>query len=105
LAERTGLRPSFDQHRVAPADAHGGEAVASNAQDAARRIWKDGYRYDETGLITTDLMTLAHLQRALIGGYDRERSAAVRAALDACNARFGRGVVFPASAGVVDKCA
>jgi hypothetical protein len=61
LAERTGLRPSFDQHRVAPADAHGGEAIASNAQDAGRRIWKDGYRYAKAGLVTTDLVTLAHL--------------------------------------------
>jgi len=73
------------------------------AQDAARRIWKDGYRYAKAGLITTDLVPLANAQRALIGGYDRERSTALMAALDACNARFGRGTVVPASAGIVDQ--
>jgi DNA polymerase V len=71
------------------------------AQDTIRRIWKDGYRYAKAGLITTDLVPLANAQRALIGGYDRERSAALMVALDACNARFGRGTVVPASAGIV----
>jgi DNA polymerase V len=77
--------------------------LAAAAQEAARRIWKGGHRYAKAGLITTDLVPLAASQRALIGGYDRERSAALMQALDACNARFGRGTVVPASAGVVDR--
>jgi DNA polymerase V len=77
--------------------------LASAAQEAARRIWKGGHRYAKAGLITTDLVPLADTQRALIGGFDRERSSALMAALDACNARFGRGAVVPASAGIVDR--
>jgi DNA polymerase V len=77
--------------------------LAAAARQAAARIWKDGYRYAKAGLITTDLVPLAVSQRALIGGYDREKSAALMQALDACNARFGRGTVVPASAGLVDR--
>jgi DNA polymerase V len=78
-------------------------ALVAAATSGARRIWKDGYRYSKAGLITTDLVLFATSQRALIGGFDRERSTALMAALDACNARFGRGAVVPASASVIDK--
>jgi DNA polymerase V len=77
--------------------------LAAAARQAAARIWKDGHRYAKAGLITTDLVRLAASQRALIGGFDRERSGRLMAALDACNARFGRGSVVPASAGFIDK--
>jgi Domain of unknown function (DUF4113) len=40
---------------------------------------------------------------ALFGSLDRERGGALMAAMDACNARFGRGAVVPARAGLVDK--
>lgn len=34
---------------------------------------------------------------------DRERSAPLMAAIDACNARWGAGAVVPARAGVLEK--
>lgn len=41
--------------------------------------------------------------RALFGSLDRERGGALMAAMDTCNARFGRGAVVPARAGLVEK--
>lgn len=70
------------------------------AKWGARRIWKSGYRYSKVGLMTVDLVAPELSQRALIGGLDREHSGRLMAALDACNAKFGRGTVFPAAAGV-----
>ncbi|GEP09782.1 Y-family DNA polymerase [Methylobacterium gnaphalii] len=58
------------------------------------------WRYSKAGVITVDLVPLAASQRALIGQLDREHGAAVMAAMDACNARFGRGAVVPARAGL-----
>jgi DNA polymerase V len=78
-------------------------ALAAAATEAVNRVWRDGYRYSKSGVMTTDLVPLAASQRALIGGFDRERSGRLMAALDACNARFGRGTVVPASAGIVDR--
>lgn len=70
------------------------------AKWGARRIWKGGYRYAKAGLMTVDLVPLEASQRALIGALDRDRSGRLMAALDACNAKHGRGAVFPAAAGV-----
>jgi DNA polymerase V len=50
--------------------------------------------------MTTDLVSLEAPQRALIGALDRERGGRLMVALDACNAKHGRGTVFPAAAGV-----
>jgi DNA polymerase V len=46
---------------------------------------------------------MANAPRALIGALDRERSARLIGALDTCNARFGRGAVVPAAAGLPAK--
>lgn len=70
------------------------------AKWGAKRIWKSGYRYAKVGLMTVDIVPLAMSQRALIGALDRERSGRLMAALDACNAKHGRGTVFTAAAGV-----
>lgn len=53
--------------------------------------------------MTVDLVPLDGSQRALIGAFDRERSDRLMEALDACNRRHGRGVVFPAAAGVAQR--
>ncbi|MCJ2046387.1 Y-family DNA polymerase [Methylobacterium sp. J-078] len=70
-----------------------------------RRTWRDGYRYSKAGVVTTDLVPLAASQRALpgLGQIDREQGAALMAALDACNRRFGRGVVVPGAAGFAPR--
>jgi DNA polymerase V len=68
------------------------------------RTWREQpdppWRYSKAGIVTTDLVPLAGSQRALIGRFDRERSANLMDALDACNARWGRGAVVPARAGL-----
>jgi DNA polymerase V len=71
------------------------------AQAGVARTWREApgdrpWRYSKAGVVTTDLMTLDMAPRALIGQLDRERSAPLMAAMDACNARFGRGSVVPA---------
>jgi len=70
------------------------------AKWGARRIWKSGYRYSKAGLMTVDLVPLESSQRALIGALDREKSGRLMEALDACNAKHGRGAVFSAAAGI-----
>ncbi|WP_291821178.1 Y-family DNA polymerase [Bosea sp. (in: a-proteobacteria)] len=70
------------------------------AKWGARRIWKSGYRYAKAGLMTVDLVPLEASQQALIGGFDREKSGRLMEALDACNAKHGRGAVFSAAAGI-----
>lgn len=70
------------------------------AKWGARRIWKPGYRYAKAGLMTVDLVAPEMSQRALIGALDREKSGRLMEALDACNKMYGRGVVFPAAAGI-----
>lgn len=71
------------------------------ARWGARRIWRDGYAYSKAGLITDDLAPLARGQRALpgIGQFDRQHSASLMSALDACNTRWGRGTIVLAAAG------
>lgn len=70
------------------------------AKWGARRIWKSGYRYAKAGLMTVDLVPLTKSQRALIGSLDRDRGERLMVAMDACNAKHGRGAVFPAAAGI-----
>ncbi|SFD30791.1 DNA polymerase V [Bosea sp. CRIB-10] len=70
------------------------------AKWGVRRIWKSGYPYAKAGLMTVDLVSLEASQRALIGSLDRDKASRLMAALDACNARHGRGTVFSASAGI-----
>ncbi len=73
------------------------------AKWGARRIWKSGYRYAKAGLMTVDIVPLEASQRALIGSLDRERSGRLMEALDACNAKHGRGAVFSAAAGIAKQ--
>ncbi|ACB97302.1 Y-family DNA polymerase [Beijerinckia indica] len=70
------------------------------ARDGARAIWKEGYRYAKAGLVTMDLVRLEDAPRALFDAYDREASARLMMALDAVNAKFGRGTLHPAAAGI-----
>ena len=75
-------------------------ALVRAAKWGARRIWKSGYSYAKAGLMTVDLVPLEASQRALIGALNREKSGRLMDALDACNRKLGRGVVFPAAAGI-----
>ncbi len=73
------------------------------AKWGARRIWKSGYRYAKAGLMTVDIVPLEASQRALIGSLDREKRGRLMQALDACNAKHGRGAVFSAAAGIAKQ--
>ena len=68
---------------------------------SVRKAWTDEYRYSKAGIVTTDLVPLAASQQAFpgLGQIDRQQGAALMAALDACNRRFGREAVVPGAAG------
>ncbi|NEU14301.1 Y-family DNA polymerase [Methylobacterium sp. BTF04] len=82
-------------------------ALISAARAGVARTWRDPgdrpWRYSKAGIVTTDLMTLEESPRPLFGRLDRERSGPLMAAMDECNARFGRGSVVPARAGLEAK--
>ncbi|KQT86465.1 Y-family DNA polymerase [Methylobacterium sp. Leaf466] len=83
-------------------------ALIAAARRGVERTWREPpddrpWRYSKAGVVTTDLMLLDASPRALIGQLDRERSGPLMAAMDACNARFGRGSVVPARAGLAAK--
>ncbi len=79
-------------------------ALIPAALHGVARTWRDQkdppWRYTKAGVVTVDLVPLAVSQRALIGRLDRERSQRLTGALDSCNARWGRGSVVPARAGL-----
>ena len=77
-------------------------ALVRAATAGVRRVWRDGYRYSKAGVVTVDLVRLEASQRALPGPgqADRQKAAALMAALDRCNGRFGRGTVVVAAAGL-----
>ncbi|GJE61611.1 Y-family DNA polymerase [Methylobacterium trifolii] len=71
------------------------------------RTWREQgaqpWRYSKAGVVTVDLVPLEASPRALIDQLDRERSGPLMTAIDACNARWGRGAVVPARAGLVER--
>lgn len=84
-----------------PEASNDGLVLVKACLHGVRKIWRDGFRYSKSGLVTTDLVLLTASQRAIpgLGQFDREHGAALMSALDACNIRFGRGTVVPAAAG------
>ncbi len=82
-------------------------ALIKAARHGVARTWREPgarpWRYSKAGIVTNDLVPLSHSPRALIGALDRERSGPLMAAMDACNARWGRGAVVPARAGLVSR--
>lgn len=82
-------------------------ALIKAARLGVAKTWREPgdhpWRYSKAGIVTNDLVPLSHSPRALIDRMDRERSGPLMAALDACNARWGRGAVVPARAGLVER--
>ncbi|KAB2684397.1 Y-family DNA polymerase [Brucella tritici] len=70
------------------------------AQRGVRKIFKDGYRYSKAGIIMDDLIPARSAPRPLFDARDREHSDRLMSALDAVNAKFGRGALVPAAAGI-----
>ncbi|MBB3938091.1 Y-family DNA polymerase [Aureimonas phyllosphaerae] len=70
------------------------------AQRGARAIWRDGFRYAKAGIVMNDLIPTGRAPRPLFDARDREQSDALMTAMDVVNARFGRGTIVPAAAGI-----
>jgi DNA polymerase V len=78
-----------------------GLALIAAASRGARRLWPPrGAKLAKAGVILDDLVRADHAPAALIGGRDREKAARMMAAVDAVNARFGRGAIISAAAGM-----
>ncbi|MBP1806976.1 DUF4113 domain-containing protein [Rubellimicrobium aerolatum] len=75
-------------------------ALLHAARTAVAAIWRPGHRYSKAGVMTMGLIRAEDAARPLFDGLDRERSAHLMTALDAVNARWGRGTLVPAAAGL-----
>lgn len=70
------------------------------ALQAADRLWKPGFRYSKAGLVTDELVRPGQAQRVLFADMDPKRGEKAMAAMDSINARWGRGTLGIASAGI-----
>lgn len=75
-------------------------ALIGSAIRAARSIWRPGFRYAKAGIVIVDLFRANELPAAdLFPSRDKAKSAALMAALDSVNARYGRGSLRPGGTG------
>lgn len=65
-----------------------------------RPLWRGGFRYFKAGVILNDLVPAARQPGMLFASRDAMQSARVMAAMDAVNARYGRGALRPISTGI-----
>lgn len=72
--------------------------LIQHATALLRRLWRDGYRYAKAGVMLADLVPREKVQPTLLDALDRECSGRLMAAMDAVNARMGRGTLAPATA-------
>ena len=70
------------------------------AQRGARAIYRDGFRYSKAGIVMDDLIPANTAPRPLFDARDREHSDRLMTAMDAVNAKFGRGTITLAAAGI-----
>lgn len=74
--------------------------VLKAARVALRAIYKTGYRYKKAGVILLELAKAAEGQGDLWMAPDSPKSKRLMHAMDGLNARYGRGTVAYASAGI-----
>ena len=74
--------------------------LVKTAQRAARAIYRDGFRYSKAGIVMDDLIPAGSGPRPLFDARDRDQSERLMTAIDAVNAKFGRGAIAPAAAGI-----
>lgn len=67
---------------------------------AAKRIWRDGFRYSKAGIITNGLVSIGHSPRSLFSRFNAKRSASLMEAIDEINAEMGSGTIYPAAMGI-----
>ncbi len=65
-----------------------------------RPLWRQGFRYFKVGVVLDDLRDAATEPRSLFPTRDPATSARLMAALDAVNARYGRGALRPLATGL-----
>jgi DNA polymerase V len=69
------------------------------ALSALAKIYRDGFRYQKAGVMLLELHPSCHVQASLFDSPDNEASKARMRALDAINARYGRGAIAYAASG------
>jgi len=75
-------------------------ALIGEAVRLLRAFWRPGFRYFKAGIMLGDLAP-ARQQAGMFATRDTVKSARTMAALDAVNARFGRGTLRPAATGML----
>ena len=75
-------------------------ALIGEALRMLRPLWRQGFRYFKVGVVLDDLRDAEAEPRSLFPSRDPARSARLMAALDAVNARSGRGALRPLSTGL-----
>ena len=75
-------------------------ALIGEALRMLRPLWRGGHRYFKAGVVLNDLVPQGHQTRMLFSTRDPARSARAMAAIDAVNARYGRGTVRPLATGL-----
>ena len=76
-------------------------ALIGEAIRMLRPLWRGGHRYFKAGVILNDLVSAADQPQMLFATRDPVKSGKVMAALDAVNARYGRGTLRPLATGIV----
>lgn len=75
-------------------------ALISEAIRMLRPLWRSGHRYFKAGVILNDLVEASRQPRVLFATRDPVQSAKLMTALDAVNARYGRGTLRPLATGI-----
>ena len=75
-------------------------ALIAEALRMLRPLWRGGHRYFKAGVILNDLVPAAEQPPMMFPTRDPVQSAKVMAALDAVNARYGRGTLRPLATGI-----
>ncbi len=72
-------------------------ALIGVALRSAKKLWRNGFRYQKAGVILVDLYKATEMPVPLFPSRDPAKSARIMAAMDAINIREGRGTVRPAT--------
>ena len=75
-------------------------ALVGEAVRMLRPLWRQGFRYFKVGVLLDDLRDAETEPRSMFPTRDPAKSARLMAALDAVNARFGRGALRPLATGI-----
>jgi DNA polymerase V len=72
-------------------------ALIGSAVRTARKLWRHGFRYQKAGVVLIDLYRREEMPVPLFPSRDPIKSAKIMRAMDAINAREGRGMIRPAT--------